>query len=303
MIDRYLKGDAMGGSRALCVGINELVNLPRSNWLYGCVNDANDMASFLQSKLGFGARDVTVLSDAQATKAAVMAKLESMVNLAEQGKVTRIIFAYSSHGTRMPDMSGDEVDRADEALVAYDLAQYGDHWDPNSVIVGLELAALFDRAPEGVLVEVYLDTSHSGDSLTAIDLLPGRLPKFLPPPTPVGHDDVADRSLITKATLDTATWGSPYRGHLHARPRNRPGQVVFMACRPDQIASDADFDGRSNGAFTNFLLHVLEGPSSATRAEVLRATRSELSTASFAQSPQLKASPALRATPVGTMAG
>ena len=45
---------------ALCVGINEFKSLPRSSWLSGCVNDANDISKALK-KLGFTARNVTVL--------------------------------------------------------------------------------------------------------------------------------------------------------------------------------------------------------------------------------------------------
>ena len=38
--------------KALCVGINEFASLPRSSWLSGCVNDAEDMAKALK-KHGF----------------------------------------------------------------------------------------------------------------------------------------------------------------------------------------------------------------------------------------------------------
>ena len=60
--------------RALCVGINQFAHLPMASWLNGCVNDANDMAAMLR-KRGFASRSVTVLTDAQATKANVMGAL------------------------------------------------------------------------------------------------------------------------------------------------------------------------------------------------------------------------------------
>ena len=63
---------------ALCVGINEFEHLPMSSWLSGCVNDAHDIAGALK-KLGFTARTTTVLTDADATKAKVMAALGAMV--------------------------------------------------------------------------------------------------------------------------------------------------------------------------------------------------------------------------------
>jgi hypothetical protein len=67
----------MAGRRALCVGINEFEHLPASSWLNGCVNDAEDFAAFLQKTLDFADSDITVLSDAQATKTAVVGELEA----------------------------------------------------------------------------------------------------------------------------------------------------------------------------------------------------------------------------------
>ena len=101
--------------KALCVGINNFKNYPGSA-LQGCVNDARDMASLLQQLLGFTAADIAVLTDAQATKAAIMAQLKAMVDGAKAGKYSYLVFSLSSHGTQVPDLSGDEPDRADEVL-------------------------------------------------------------------------------------------------------------------------------------------------------------------------------------------
>lgn len=290
----------MTTKRALCVGLNEFANLPRANWLSGCVNDANDMAALLRSKYGFGPRDVTVLTDEKATKAAVMAKLESLVKLAEQGKVTHLVFTYSSHGTQVPDLNGDEPDRADEAFVAYDLKQAGDHWDPNTVIVDDELAALFARVPKGVLIEAYLDTCHSGSGLKAMDLLQGRRPKFLPPPTPVGLDDIADRSVtpfgeasVFRRKRGVTTSPGTGRGTSSAQP------ILFAACKSNQSSSDATFNGRGNGAFTYFLLKELKKKSSTPRAELLKAIRADLKTGRYDQIPQLEGPAAAKKSKVG----
>jgi hypothetical protein len=289
----------MTTKRALCVGINEFVNLPRANWLYGCVNDANDMAAMLKSKYGFGPRDVTVLTDAKATKAAVMAKLESMVKLAEQGKVTHIIFTYSSHGTQVPDMNGDEPDRADEAFVAYDLAQDGDHWDPNTVIVDDELAALFARVPKGVLVEAFLDTCHSGSGLKAMDLLQGRRPKFLPPPTPVGLDDISDRSVTPFGEASLFKRRKSLEPAASAPKVVSAEPVLYAACRSDQTSSDATFSGRNSGAFTYYLHKELKKKATRPRSELLTAIRADLKAGRFDQVPQLEGPAALKKAKVG----
>ena len=88
--------------KALCVGINNFKNLP-SAALQGCANDARDMAALLKELLGFTAADITILTDAQATKANIMKNLSSMVAAAKAGKFNYLVFSLSSHGTQVPD--------------------------------------------------------------------------------------------------------------------------------------------------------------------------------------------------------
>jgi hypothetical protein len=278
----------MSSRRGLCVGINKFANIPTSNWLSGCVNDAHDMAALLKDDYGFGTRDVRILTDAKATKAAVMDCLDDLVRAAEAGRLEHLVFSYSSHGTQVPDANGDEFDRVDEALVSYDMAEAGDAWDLDTVVVDDELRAMFDRVPDGVLVEVFLDTCHSGTGLRAMDLLPGRRPKFLPPPTPAGLDDVADRDLVS--IVDEGG---------RRRVSAPTGPVLFAACRSDQTASDARFEGRFNGAFTYFLIERLRRQGAAPRATVAKDVRARLRTQRFSQSPQLESRVTARQVPVG----
>jgi len=296
----------MTAKRALCVGINKFKHIPQSNWLYGCVNDANDMSALLTSKYGFAAGDVTVLTDAKATKKAVMSKLEAMVKGAEHGTVKHIVFTYSSHGTQVPDTSGDELDLVDEALVAYDLAQAGDQWDLNTVLVDDELGALFARVPAGVLVEVYLDTCHSGTGLKAMDLLPGRMPRFLPPPTPIGLDQILDRSvgLETRTVIQRKQQSRFFRrkrsaGATGAAKAAGSTPVLFAACQANQTSSDASFKGRSNGAFTYYLLQTLKKTPAASRADLVKAIRAGLKSDRFDQVPQLEAAASAKKVKVG----
>ena len=169
--------------RALCVGINHFKNYPSAT-LQGCVPDANNMSSLLQKLLGFTSSDITLLTDAQATKISIITNLKSMVDAAKAGKISYLVFSLSSHGTQVPDLNGDETtDRADEAFCPTDLAQAGNQWDRNHIIVDDEFRDLFIQLPPNVLLEVYLDTCHSGTGLKAIDMLLDRKPRYLPPPS------------------------------------------------------------------------------------------------------------------------
>jgi hypothetical protein len=124
----------MAKKKALCVGINKFKNYPGSA-LQGCVNDANDMEALLKKWLGFGPGDIVKLTDAQATKESIMKNLNEMVDGAKKGKYSYLVFSLSSHGTQVPDTSGDEPDKADEAICPHDLASAGDVWDPKHIII------------------------------------------------------------------------------------------------------------------------------------------------------------------------
>ena len=252
---------------ALCVGINEFKSLPRSSWLSGCVNDANDISKALK-KFGFTARNVQVLTDKDATKRKVMAALKAMVGKAKPGD--HVVFTFSSHGTQVPSLTGegDEADNLDEAFTCYDLKESGEDWDRKTVILDDELRELFAKVPEGVLLEVLLDTCHSGTGLRDLDdiqqaMLRGRRPRYLPPPTPQGLTRARSirttrpRKVDHKALVELTKTKGP-----SAKP------VLYAACKPDQTAADARFDGRSNGAFTYLFLKALAQNPSQTRSQL-----------------------------------
>jgi hypothetical protein len=59
--------------------------------------------------------------------------------------------------------------------------------------------------------------------------------------------------------------------------------VLFAACKPNQTASDATFDGRSNGAFTYLFLKAMKANPTATRTELLRTVTAGLKEGDFSQ--------------------
>ncbi|WLQ06672.1 caspase family protein [Arthrobacter oryzae] len=271
---------------ALCVGINEFEHLPKSSWLQGCVNDARDLAGLLQSGYGFAEADISLLLDSQATKNQVMAELDSLLDRAAAGELQHIVFTFSSHGTQIPDSSDDEADRLDEAFACYDINNTGDSWDPATVISDDELFALFARLPDGVLMDVVLDTCHSGTGLKSLDLLPGRRPRFLPAPTARGVADTEFRD--TRALRDLVKAG---RG---VKP------VLLAACRADQTAADAFLEGRYNGAFTYNFIRAVRGDGALGRAEILKLVSKGLRAGGFDQVAQLEGSTAARKAPWGS---
>ena len=271
----------MANRRALCVGINKFKNYPSAE-LRGCVNDANDMAQLLKDMLGFTDADITVLTDAQATKARIMSNLKSLVADAKAGKLKYIVFSLSSHGTQVPDTSGDEKDRADEAFCTYDLAAKGDQWDPDHIITDDEFHDLFAQVPNDVLLECYFDTCHSGTGLKNLDpillLLPNApKPRYLPPPSYKAFLKLRD--LPMRSVKEMRKADKVLSSH----------NILWAGCRDDQTSADAHFDGRFNGAFTYYYVRAVRGSNNAlSRAKIRDAVRKELKKGKFDQIAQLE---------------
>ena len=264
----------MSNRRALCVGINKFKNYPSAT-LQGCVPDANNMSSLLQKLLGFTASDITLLTDANATKANIIENLKSMVAGAKAGKFSYLVFSLSSHGTQVPDVNGDEPDRADEAFCPHDLAQAGNAWDRRHIIVDDELRDLFIQLPRNVLLEVYLDTCHSGTGLKAVDMLLDRKPRYLPPPSLEAFQEVEGRRSygLGRVLLE--------KGIVH--------HILWAACRADQTSADACIAGGWHGAFTYyFCKEMIACNNTLSRAQVLAKVRTDLEGAGYSQIPQLE---------------
>jgi hypothetical protein len=271
--------------KALCVGINKFQNYPGAT-LQGCVNDANDMSKLLQNLLGFQAGDITLLTDAQATKANIISNLKAMVDGAKAGKYTYLVFSMSSHGTQVPDLSGDEPDRADEAFCPHDLAQAGNQWDPNHVILDDELRDLFIQLPSNVLLEVYLDTCHSGTGLKGIDMLLDRTPRYLPPPSLEAFEQVENKR------SRGLRHGLVEKGIVH--------NILWAACRADQTSADAHIDNGWHGAFTYYFCKEMNACKNAlSRSALLTKVRDDLKKGKYSQIPQLETEATNRQLKIG----
>jgi hypothetical protein len=214
-----------------------------------------------------------------------MQNLTSMVKDAKAGKYSYLVFSFSSHGTQVPDTSGDEPDRADEAFCPNDLAQKGNVWDPQHIIVDDELHDLFVQLPKNVLLEVYLDTCHSGTGLKAIDMLLDRKPRYLPPPSLEAFQQVDGRRSrgLHQALLDKEL--------VH--------HILWAGCRADQTSADASIGGTWHGAFTYYFCKEMRAcQNKLSRLEVLKKVVADLKAGHYSQIPQLEGEATVRRSPV-----
>jgi hypothetical protein len=258
--------------KALCVGINSFKNFPGAS-LRGCVNDSHEMASLLKDVYGFSPEDVTLLNDEKATKQDIISNLESMVDGARAGKYNHLVFSMSSHGSHVPDDDqDDEPDHKDEVFAPYDAASAGDIWDTKYFIVDDELRDLFAKTPDNTLLEVYLDTCHSGDGIKALTL--DWIPRYLPPPS----------WKVFRSTDGLRTHGLR-EGLLE---KGKVNHILWSACRSDQTSADARMDNDYHGAFTYYYCkHLRNSWTQLTRKQILAKVRNSLRPR-FEQIPQLE---------------
>jgi hypothetical protein len=275
----------MSGKRALFVGINKFANYPQFA-LNGCVNDARDMAALYKDLLGFKAADITVLTDAKATKATIMRLLKAMVADAKKGKLGYLVFALSSHGTQMDDASGDEPEGKDEAFVPHDIAQKEGRWDPARIISDDELHDLFTQLPAEVLLEVFLDTCHSGSGLRGAEFGPhAPRARFVAPPA---HEFRTRTARMRGFTLDRSSRAKQGEAASDQDAVAGAHHILWTGCKANETSADAYFDGRYNGAFTYHFVKVMRDTGNTLSRKAVIGRMRSLMKQDFAQNPQLE---------------
>jgi hypothetical protein len=283
----------MPGKKALFVGINKFAKYPQFT-LNGCINDAKDMAALYKDLLGFTAGETTVLTDAKATKANILANLKKMVADAKAGKLNYLVFSLSSHGTQMNDTSGDEPDGMDEAFVPHDIAEKSGAWDPAHIICDDELHDLFVQLPANVLLEVYLDTCHSGSGLRGAEfgLHAPRARYIAPPEHEFGKKTAAMRGFTLHRPAVARRGVAPGSATKGAAGEHH---ILWTGCKANETSADAFFNGRYNGAFTYAYVKVMrDTKNKLSRKEVVAKVRDFLK-GNFQQNPQLEGNATNRA--------
>ena len=247
---------AGGARRALCVGINAYPDA--GDELQGCVPDAQAWATALRA----GGFDVTELTDAAATRDAILRGIVELVSGAAPGDVLAV--QYSGHGTFVPDLDGDEDDgdvASDEALCPVDFRGTG------RLIIDDDLARIWDMIPEGVSLTCFFDSCHSGSANRApiVDLAPRGDAR--PRAVLLSRADVAAyRADRGTGTVGGAGAADAFRNAAIAavkesemQPAAQPRaagvrrEILFSACRATEVA----WESGGQGDFTRYALPLL----------------------------------------------
>lgn len=269
MVGSVAAAEAKGRKFALLVGVNKYPDT--IGQLGGCVNDVLKMKQTLTSRYGFKAADTTTLTDAQATRAAILGKLKMYQGLAGAGDL--FVFHYSGHGSLFPDEYSEIQDETnllyyedpDTREVYYPRGKYdanilpvdadqktsGKPW--GNLILDDELYAMFSGyTAKGAQVIFVSDSCFSG-SIARDTTKQKYKERFVPLFRVFGKKSFDDLKLKAPANQRTAT----------APPNLRGLYLTLTGADSTETALDGGTPGVRMGLFTSNLVKILNSAAAA----------------------------------------
>ncbi len=283
-----MKGDNLA-KRAVCVGINDYP--VKDADLRGCVNDAEAWASLLADHYDFPKTDIKMVLNEEAVKKNVMKYLGDLLADCSEGDV--LVFTNSSHGSYIPDKSGDEANGYDEVLCTYDIE--------DEQITDDELRELFGVLPKGVSLIVISDSCHSGNvtRVAVSQILPGmganddRRVRFLNPM--YWRSERADGPTL----LADASAAIPRKRDLF--PQSSMSHVLLSGCMDVEVSYDALIGDRYHGAMSFHALKAIkEAKYKISYKELAARVVPMVTSAGYPQHPQLEGPPNLKSKQIFT---
>jgi metacaspase-1 len=280
--------------KALLVGINDYAPCGAGGPdLNGCVNDVRDMATTLRDLGIVPALPVNmhIVTDCRATRATILNELGWLVNGARKGDL--LIFYYSGHGSQMPDMTGEELDKKDETICPHDFATAG-------MIKDDDLRAVFSGIAAGVNLEVILDSCHSGTGTRELAALSGAdIPaanmvtiRYVEPPFDYAfflEDPTLSTRRLLKSSPELMQTSSASSVAKEAVIVPTLNHVLWAGCKDNQTSGEATIGGVTRGFFTYCFCKSLRAKNgSITRRDLDKMVAACLKGIGASQVPQLE---------------
>lgn len=225
--------------------------------LDGCVNDVEEMRALLIARFGFHDKNILVLTNQLATRAAIISQIQKhLFSNAQSGDVA--FFFYAGHGSQIVNSKSDEPDKRDETIVPADSRQGA------ADIRDKELRRLFNAGLDrGVSLTAIFDSCHSGSTTRGLPA-PGKSRHVQP---------------ILQDIADATNYG------LALEERDA---LILSAAQDDQSADEQTLENVSHGAFSAALLSVLRADSgNRSAAEIFLGAKSILQSNGRGQEPVL----------------
>jgi hypothetical protein len=262
--------------RALLVGIDKY---PRLKQLEGCVNDVELMRTILVDVFGFPASNVKLMANSEATREALLAELDALVD--RTGRDDIVVIHYAGHGSQMTDREGDEPSGLDSTIMPFDSEGWtGDNRDITDDEIHLRLLKLGEKTS---FITLLFDSCHSGTITRDAFGGTGRFikadtrPASELPPSPIP-------AAMREAMLDSGPSGWMPLADQY---------VLIAGCRDEETSFEytpPEGDGKIvHGALTYFLSDELRRATPGTSyRDVFERVSAKVNAANPAQHPQME---------------
>ena len=269
--------------RALLIGIDAYP--PPNRALTGCVNDAELMREVLVEHFHFPTENVTLLTDAAATRLGILQGLEALLQATQPGD--NVVLHYAGHGSQMTDREGDEPNGLDSTWHTVDSNGYDGNtqaWvGENRDITDDEIAIWIERFAERTeYLTIVVDACHSGGISRDAGTTRSRgstadtRPVSELPPSPIGPLPRSDQR-------SASGWGAPAQRF-----------ALISGCRDAEESKEVNPSpeaGRDkpHGALTWFLTKNLrEAERGTTYQDVFEMTTAQVTREIPGQHPQME---------------
>jgi hypothetical protein len=234
---------------ALLVGINDYPRDGLFPLLRGCVNDVELQYHLLVHRFGFQPDDILKLTDAQATRSAVLTAFEEhLIKQARPGDV--VVFHFSGHGSRVLDPDQDFPDGLNSTLVPVDSrlpAGFPRQGGPVQDITGHTLFLLGSAVRTDNFTMV-LDSCHSGGGIRGNLVVRAR---------PGGNDLTMSPQELAYQQQWLSRLGMTPETFIRRRRQGIARGVAIASAKRDQYAADTPFEDFYAGAFSYVLTQYL----------------------------------------------
>jgi Caspase domain len=165
-----LRAPGEGTIRALVIGVDVYPNLAPSAQLHGARADAADIAGALRR----GGVEPVVILNADATRAKIVAQMDSLVAESKPGDL--VLFAFAGHGMQVPEYphwKGIDRDGVNEQIVLSGFSFSGA--GAGEIIVNLEMRAWLSRLDAKLVDTLVVMDSCFGGGMRTVDPRTGEM--------------------------------------------------------------------------------------------------------------------------------
>ena len=237
--------------RAFLVGISHY-DTELTGYQWNNINGVEDV-NLLSPTLKVQGFTTTLLLDEQATFDNIVSQITQFTNKTKKGDI--VYLHFSTHGQPVEDINGDEEDGWDESIVpidAYKIYKKGFYEGQKHLtddLLNKYVKKLREKIGSNGFLYVVIDACHAGTSSRA-------------------NDDTV-RGTYVGFTYNNKVFkpSTSKKSHYRVDASAKQSDVIFIeACRPDQVNTEIQVDGKRFGPLSYNIAQTLSGFTITTNA-------------------------------------